>query len=39
LNKYIQFYLSNIEKITMASYQLKSSFGIIDIGKDDNVID
>ena len=38
-NKYIQFYLSNIKKITMASYQLKSSFGIIDIGKNDNVID
>ena len=39
LDKYIQFYLSNTKKITMASYQLTSSFGIIDIGKNDNVID
>jgi glucose-1-phosphate cytidylyltransferase len=38
-NKYIKFYLSNIEKITMASYQLKSSFGILDLRKNDNVID
>lgn len=38
LNKYIKFYLSNIKKITMASYQLKSSFGILDIGKNDNVL-
>ena len=37
LNKYIKFYISNIKKITMASYQLKSSFGILDIGKNDNV--
>ena len=39
LNKYIKFYLSNIKKITIASYQLKSSFGILDIEKKDNVID
>ena len=37
-DKYIKFYLSNIEKITIASYQLKSSFGILDIEKKDNVI-
>ena len=39
LNKYIKFYLSNIDKITMASYQLKSSFGILDIEKNNDVID
>ena len=39
LNKYIKFYLSNIDKITMASYQLKSSFGILDIAKNNDVKD
>ena len=39
LDKYIKFYLSNINKITIASYQLKSSFGILDIEKKNNVID
>ena len=38
LDQYIKFYISNIKKITMASYQLKSSFGILEIGKNDNVI-
>ena len=28
LNKYIQFYSKNLNKITVASYQLESSFGI-----------
>ena len=38
LNRYIRFFLSNIKKTAMASYQLKSSFGILDIGKKDVVI-
>ena len=38
LNKYIKFYQSNNEKITMASYQLKSNFGILNIGNNDNVL-
>lgn len=39
LNKYINFYLSNKKKITVASYQLKSSFGIFDIKNKDQIID
>ena len=39
LNKYIKFYLKNIKKILIASYQLKSSFGILDIMKNNNVVD
>ena len=35
LNNYIKFYLSNLEKITVACYQLKSNFGIFDIGKNE----
>lgn len=35
LDKYIKFYLSNLKKITVASYQLKSNFGIFDIGSND----
>ena len=38
LNKYIKFYQSNNEKITMASYQLKSNFGILNIGNNNNVL-
>ena len=33
LNKYIQFYSKNINKITVASYQLESNFGIFEIKK------
>ena len=39
LNKYIKFYFNNIKKILIASYQLKSSFGILDIMKNNDVID
>lgn len=39
LNKYINFYQSNKKKITVASYQLDSSFGIFDIKNNDQVID
>ena len=35
LNKYIQFYSKNLNKITVASYQLESSFGIFKIKKKD----
>ena len=38
LNKYIKFYLKNKKKILVASYQLKSSFGILDIKKNNDVI-
>ena len=38
LNKYINFYLSNKKKITVASYQLKSNFGIFDIKNNDQII-
>ena len=33
LNKYLNFYLSKPKKITVASYQLESSFGIFSINK------
>ena len=39
LNKYIRFYLSNKKKISVASYQLQSSFGIFDINNKDQIID
>ena len=39
LNKYIRFYLSNKKKVTVASYQLESSFGIFDIIKKNQIID
>jgi glucose-1-phosphate cytidylyltransferase len=39
LNKYIKFYLNNIKKILVASYQLKSGFGILDIVKNNDVVD
>ena len=38
LNDYIKFYLKNIKKTLVASYQLKSNFGILNILKDDQVI-
>ncbi len=37
LNKYFKFYLKNKNKITLASYQLKSNFGILDIKKNLNI--
>lgn len=39
LNKYINFYLSNKKKITVALYQLESSFGIFDIDNKNQIID
>lgn len=39
LNKYVRFYLSKKKKITVASYQLESSFGIFDITKNNQIID
>lgn len=39
LNKYIKFYLSNIKKILVASYRLKSNFGILNINKNNDVTD
>ncbi len=38
LNKYIHFYLSNKNKVTVASFQLESSFGIFDIIKKNQII-
>ena len=38
LNSYINFYLSNKKKITVASYQLESSFGIFDIDNKNQII-
>jgi glucose-1-phosphate cytidylyltransferase len=38
LNNYIKFYLENKKKILVASYQLKSSFGILDIKKNNEVV-
>ena len=38
LNKYIRFYLSNKNKVTVASFQLESSFGIFDIIKKNQII-
>jgi glucose-1-phosphate cytidylyltransferase len=38
LNKYFKFYISNIKKVLIASYQLKSNFGILNIVKNDNVV-
>ena len=37
LNKLIKFYQNNKNKFIMSSYQLKSSFGIIDISKNDEI--
>ena len=37
-NKYINFYLSNKNKITVASYQLESSFGIFDMDNKNQII-
>ncbi len=39
LNSYINFYLSNKKKITVASYQLESSFGIFDMDNKNQIID
>ena len=38
LNHYIKFYLKNIKKTLVASYQLKSNFGILNISKKNQVI-
>ena len=38
LNKYFKLYLSNTKKISMVCYQLKSSFGILDIKNNIEVI-
>ena len=38
LNKYFKFYISNIKKVLIASYQLKSNFGMLSIIKNDNVV-
>jgi len=37
LDKLINFYLNNNNKILISSYELKSSFGILDIDKNDTV--
>ena len=37
-NKYINFYLSQKNKITVASYQLESSFGIFDMDNKNQII-
>ncbi len=39
LNKYINFYLSSKKKITVASYQLETSFGIFGIENQTQVVD
>lgn len=39
INKYIKFFMSHPKKITVASYQLDSSFGIFDIKKENQIID
>ena len=38
LNSYINFYLSNKKKITVASYQLKSNFGIFEMDNKNQII-
>ena len=38
LNKYLNFFLKKKNKIVMASYQLKSNFGILNIKKNQTVI-
>ena len=38
LNHYIKFYLKKIKKTLVASYQLKSNFGILNISKKNQVI-
>jgi glucose-1-phosphate cytidylyltransferase len=38
INKLIRFYLVNKKKIIVTSYELKSSFGILNIGKKDNSV-
>ena len=39
LNKYLNFFLKKKNKIAMASYQLKSNFGILRVKKDQTVVD
>tara|TARA_Y100000389_G_scaffold196534_1_gene229619 strand:+ start:1311 stop:2024 length:714 start_codon:yes stop_codon:yes gene_type:complete len=38
LNQYIKFYQSNSKKVTIASYQLESSFGVFNIKNNNQVI-
>ena len=38
LNKYINFYLKNINKISVATYRLETGFGIFDIGKNSKIV-
>ena len=38
-DKYIKFYLKNVKKILVTSYQLKLSFGIMNILKNNDVLD
>tara|TARA_Y100000996_G_scaffold345801_1_gene283802 strand:- start:635 stop:1351 length:717 start_codon:yes stop_codon:yes gene_type:complete len=37
LDKYIKFYLKKVNKITLASYQLKSNFGILEIDNNETI--
>ena len=39
LNNYINFYFKNFNKITVASYQLESSFGVFEIKKKNIITD
>jgi glucose-1-phosphate cytidylyltransferase len=39
INKYIKFFMSHPKKVTVASYQLDSSFGIFNIQKKNQIID
>ena len=39
INEYIKFFMSHPKKITVASYQLESNFGIFDIKKKNQIID
>ena len=39
MNQYIKFFMSHPKKITVASYQLESNFGIFDIKKKNQIID
>jgi len=38
INKLIKFYMMNKEKITLSSFELKSSFGILNINKKNNSV-
>lgn len=38
LNKYINFYLKNINKISVATYRLETGFGIFDIRKNSKIV-